>query len=48
MAFDNGRVRFLELVSVKVDEEGLDVVDELVYPREMEERAIDSLDAVRE
>lgn len=43
MALDEGGVRLLELVAVEADEDGLDVVDELVNPCEVKKRAVDSL-----
>ncbi len=37
-------VRLLELVSVEVYKDGLEVVDEFVDPRQVQERAVDSLE----
>lgn len=35
VAVNECRVRLLELVAIEIDKDGLEVVDELVYPREM-------------
>jgi len=42
-ALDDGGVGFGELVAVKVDEDGLDVVDQLLDPAEVEEGSVDGL-----
>lgn len=43
VALDEGGVRLLELIAVEADEDGLDVVDKLVNPCEVEERTVYSL-----
>lgn len=43
MVFDEGGVRFFELVVVEVDEDGFDVVDEFVNLCEVKKRVVDSL-----
>ena len=42
-ALDNGGVRLGELLAVQVDKDGLDVVDELIDPREVQQRSVDGL-----
>lgn len=42
-ALDEGRVGLLELFPIEADEDGLDVVHELVDPREVEERSVHGL-----
>lgn len=41
---DNGGVRLLQLVSVKIYEYGLEVVDKLVNPRQVQEGTVDGLE----
>lgn len=45
-ALDDCSVGLLELLAVEADEDGLDVVDELVDPRQVEEGAVDGLGRV--
>lgn len=43
VALDDGGVGLLKLLPIEPDEDGLDVVDELVDPGQVEERSIDGL-----
>ena len=43
VAFDECSVGFLELVAVQLDEDGADVVDELIDPGQVEEGSVDDL-----
>jgi len=35
VAVDECRVRLLELVAIEIDEDGFEVINKLIYPREM-------------
>jgi hypothetical protein len=43
-AFDDGGVGLSELIAVEFDEDGLYVVDELLYPAEVKEGSVDRLE----
>jgi hypothetical protein len=43
VAFNNRSMWLLQLVPVKINKDGLNIIDQLIDPREMKKRSVDSL-----